>query len=670
VNALELRRSLACGQPRCECARGKTHCPAHDDTKPSLAASDGKDGKVLVRCWAGCSQEAVLAALTERGLWKLPRSTNGRQKKVVTEWRVGEYVHVRTDFPDGSKTIIWKQPNGSYGLNGTAVSALPLYGVDTLEEHEGAIVVTEGEKAADSLKKRGVPAVGTVTGANETPCSESLKALLGYSTVVLWPDADDPGRQHMERIAGRLWGLGYRNVRVVEWPSAPAKGDAADFPGDANAVQGLLSAARRYAPTPSIDLASLLDDVCRLTRRYVVINDHQATVTTLFSAHTYAVDAADATPYLSVGSPEKRSGKSRLLEVLELLVARPWLTGRTSPAALYRKVDADNATLLLDESDAAFKSEKEYSEALRGVLNTGWRRGGKTTACIGQGANISTRDFNTFGPKAIAGIGRLPDTIEDRAIKITMKRRAPGEPVERFRRREAAVESLSMREHLEKWAAAATPTLADSRPDIPSELDDRAAEVWEPLLAIADMAGSDWPTRARMAALSLSVGDGREDESLGVRLLADVKVVFAERGVEKIAIKELVNALIAIEEGPWGDLKGKPLNSRGLGWRLRDFGIRARTVRLTDEIIVRGYHRSWFVDAWSRYTPEKTDTPITTDTSNTNDVTVVTDVTVSPGVDAETFRCQRCGATDLAYSRLGNLFCPDCQPELMGVLNA
>ena len=666
MNAVELRRSLACGQPRCECARGKVHCPAHDDTKPSLAVSDGKDGKVLVRCWAGCSQEAVLAALTERGLWKPPRSTNGRQTKRVTEWRVGAFVHVRTDFTDGSKTMVWKQPNGSFGLNGTAVSALPLYGVDDLDE--GAIVVTEGEKAADSLKERGISAVGTVTGANETPCNGSLKVLLAHP-VVLWPDADDTGKQHMERIAARLSEMGHGEVRVVEWTDAPSKGDAADFPGDTNDLQGLLTAARRYVPSLALDLAALLNDVCCLTRRYVVINDHQATVTTLFSAHTYAIDAADATPYLSVGSPEKRSGKSRLLEVLELIVARPWLTGRTSPAALYRKIDADAATLLLDESDAAFKSEKEYSEALRGVLNTGWRRGGKTTACVGQGANISTRDFNTFGPKAIAGIGRLPDTIEDRAIKVTMKRRAPGEPVERFRRREAAVESMSMREHLEKWAALATPALADSRPDIPSELDDRAAEVWEPLLAIADMAGGDWPARARLAALALSVGDGREDESLGVRLLADVKVVFEERKLDKIAIKALVNALVALEDAPWCDLKVKPLNSRGLGWRLRDFGIRAKTVRLEDDVIVRGYHRSWFSDAWSRYTPEKTDTNDTTDTLRTNDVTVVTDVTVSPGVSAENFRCDKCGSEDLAYSPDGSLICPTCQPELMAVLS-
>src|SRR5439155_13386826 len=128
----------------------------------------------------------------------------------------------------------------------------------------------------------------------------------------------------------------------------------------------------------------------------------------LWTEHTHAVEAADATPYINVTSVEKRSGKSRLLEVLELLVRRPWFTGRTSAAALYRKTHAEGPTLLLDESDAAFK-DREYSEAARSILNSGWRRGGKATVCVGQG-DVSVRDFNTFSPKAIAGIGRLPDT--------------------------------------------------------------------------------------------------------------------------------------------------------------------------------------------------------------------------------------------------------------------
>jgi hypothetical protein len=130
--------------------------------------------------------------------------------------------------------------------------------------------------------------------------------------------------------------------------------------------------------------------------------------------HTWAIDFAYCTPYLDIHSPEKRSGKSRLLEVVATLAAKPWLTGGTSKAALVRKMDHDSPTLLLDESDTAFGGDKEYGEALRGVLNNGYTRGKPYTTCVGQGTSIKPQDFDVFGAKAIAGIGRLPDTVADR----------------------------------------------------------------------------------------------------------------------------------------------------------------------------------------------------------------------------------------------------------------
>ena len=167
--------------------------------------------------------------------------------------------------------------------------------------------------------------------------------------------------------------------------------------------------ARRVAEAAAAEsCAALLGEVGALLRRFVVMSHAQARVVALWAVHTWLLDAAEATPYLAVTSAEKRSGKTRLLEVLELLVREPWFTGRTTAAVLPRKIDADKPTLLLDESDAAFGGDKDYAEALRGVLNSGYRKGGKATVCVGQGANISFKDFSTFSPKAIAGIGKLP----------------------------------------------------------------------------------------------------------------------------------------------------------------------------------------------------------------------------------------------------------------------
>ena len=207
------------------------------------------------------------------------------------------------------------------------------------------------------------------------------------------------------------------------------------------------------------DVAATLDAVAELVRRYVVLTRAQLVAVVLWTFHSHAFDAADATPYLSITSAEKESGKTRLLEVLELLVARAWFTGRVTAAVLARKVDKETPTLLLDESDAAFGGEREYAEVLRGILNSGHRRGGRSSLCVGQGAAISYVDLSTFCPKAIAGIGELPDTVGSRSIPIRVKRKAPDESVERFRRREAAAaaEPLFQRARVSRRAQRRSP---------------------------------------------------------------------------------------------------------------------------------------------------------------------------------------------------------------------
>ena len=357
------------------------------------------------------------------------------------------------------------------------------------------------------------------------------------------------------------------------------------------------------------ELGPLLADVRSTIRYYVVVDDAQADALTLWAAHTHALAAAEATPYLAVNSAEKRSGKTRLLEVLSLLVARPWFTGRVTAAVLIRKLAGQTPTLLLDESDAAFRAEKEYAATLQAILNSGYRRGGCASLCVKAGGDFDLRDFPVFGPKAIAGIGALPDTIADRAIPIILKRRAPNEAIARFRRRDAQEEGKPLREGLASWASANIEGLAEARPDIPPSLDDRAAEVWEPLLAIADRAEGEWPQRARMAALALSVGDRRDEDSLGVRLLADIQVIFGHRG-NKIPTAALIAALVGMEEAPWGDLRGKPLDARSLASRLRPYGVKSHNVRLEDAPQAKGYEAADFDDAWTRYVyPEKASHP-------------------------------------------------------------
>jgi len=407
-------------------------------------------------------------------------------------------------------------------------------------------------------------------------------------------------------------------------------------PAPAASGQASPATSEPVAVAEPVDGAALLDEVVAFVRRYIILTPEQANALSLFTVHTYAIEAFDITPYVHIKSAEKRSGKTLTEECLELLVYRPWLTGRVTAAVLVRKIDRDRPTLLLDESDAAFKSGQEYAEALRGVLNTGHRRGGVASLCVKAGGDFDLKDFGTFCPKVIAGIGRLPDTVADRAIGIELKRRQADEQIERFRRSQADADAKPLRARLAAWAAANLAALREARPDMPGALDDRAADSWEPLLAIADLAGSDWPRRARRAAVLLSAGINREDESLGVRLLADIRSIFDERGIARLPSAALVQALNALEESPWGDLRGRPLDPRRLARLLRPFGIRPGSIRMEDGT-PKGYTAEDFSDAWQRYLPvripEIAATSATTATngpaeseSKPSDVAVVADV--------------------------------------------
>jgi hypothetical protein len=351
-------------------------------------------------------------------------------------------------------------------------------------------------------------------------------------------------------------------------------------------------------PKHSTHLASLLDELVAYLRSYMVTTLAQAHATALWVAHTHALEAFEATPFLAVTSPLKRCGKSRLFDVVELVVARPWRAVMPSEAVLFRKIDTATPTLLLDETDAIFNAKNTNTEPLRALLNAGNRRGTHVPRCVGP--RMDLQDFKVFCAKALAGIGELPDTITDRSIVIRLARKRRDESVNRWRKREASVFAEPLHQALASWAQDAVAYLETARPDIPDVLDDRAEEAWEPLLAIAELAGGEWPGRARMAALQLSAGEQR-DEALGVRLLSDIRDVFASREADRLPSADLAYALCELEESPWGDLYGKRLDARGLARRLKPFEVVPRTIRLDDGKTPKGYLLEQFADAFARY---------------------------------------------------------------------
>jgi hypothetical protein len=355
--------------------------------------------------------------------------------------------------------------------------------------------------------------------------------------------------------------------------------------------------------------ADVLDEVAEFVTRFVRMPSPAAVVAVvLWVAHAHAIEVAESTPYLGIGSPEKRSGKTRLLEVLALLVPRCLRTSGMSEAALFRVIaEEPPPTLLIDEIDTVFTPRpRPETEGLRGVLDSGHRRGAQWIRATKVGA---VERFPVFCAKAFAGIGTLPDTISDRSILIKMKRRAPGERVEPFRYRRVVIEADALRERVAAWVAEVMDGL-DEDPVVPPELDDRAADGWEPLLALADAAGGDWPGRARAAAVTLSAGRDDEDgDTLGVLLLSHVREVFDGNGDERMSSKALADALVAMGMAPWGDLPGGPLTQRKLGHMLRKYDVIPKTTRLPDGTQLKGYERRQFEDAWDRYCHTETPPP-------------------------------------------------------------
>lgn len=402
--------------------------------------------------------------------------------------------------------------------------------------------------------------------------------------------------------------------------------------------------AAAYAEATGADApdgARVLADVERFLRRFVAFpSDGSAIAVTLWAAHAHLVDAGENTPRLAVVSPEPGSGKTRCLEVLDLLVPRPMHALNASPAPTFRSIAAARRTLLFDEVDALFgrPGKDDPAADLRALLNAGHRKGATIPRCVGPRHEVV--DFPVFAAAALAGLGDLPDTLMTRSVIIRMRRRAPGERIEPFRRRLHAPEGERLRDALAGWADTVADEVAEAWPDMPPGIEDRPADVWEPLLAVADAAGGDWPQRARAACLELVKVAVSGEASLGVRLLGDIRHVFTSADVSGMSTKQLLAKLHELDEAPWGDLHGKPLDARGLAHRLRQYDARPHQFKIDNDDKVRGYsipgsdtNGGGLHDAFTRYLPPH---PPQAGTDGTSGTAQVSDPRPVPESDAGT----------------------------------
>lgn len=361
-------------------------------------------------------------------------------------------------------------------------------------------------------------------------------------------------------------------------------------------------------PVEPVNGGQLLDDVERYVRNYCVLpNEESYVAVTLWIAHTYAFRCWDTTPRLAILSAEMGSGKTRVLEVLNQLCFDSALLTNTTISYVFRRLESGQPTLLVDETDAVFATTRggkldPSKEELRGIINSGYRKSGMVGRVEQVDGKMVPTDFHVFGAMALAGIRMLPDTLMDRSIVIWIRRRTSDEKVSSYRERTARDAALPITTKLCRWSREAHETLMSLLDDehlfLPDVIDDRNADKWVPLLALAYTVGGDWHKRAQEAALTfVQAHPEANTDTTGVTLLRDIKAVFETYPHDAIPSETLVEWLQASAETMWDSR----LTQHKLGRYLHPYEIATRQIRFADGSNRRGYERQMFEDAWKRY---------------------------------------------------------------------
>ncbi|RWB60453.1 DUF3631 domain-containing protein [Mesorhizobium sp.] len=687
---------------------GMAKCPCHEDDKPSLSVTAGRKFPVVVKCHAGCSQEAVITRLKALGLW--PTTERDRRQAKIniiaiaedeparlhlaeavldaaaeSKQRPTEYLRARgiRNCPAGAMLLSAVDSRNLLGNPGPLFPAM-VFEVTRNNECVGVHVTFlnkagDGKLATDNPRKMLGPVKGgyielseidpneplivgegveTVLAAMQISRLQGVSALSASfmpevelpdsSEVIICADNDEPGVKAAKALAQRLATEG-RVVRIAyppdglnDWNDALKSDEAIEglregivqaplWADDGSGYLDQLAKLDKFAyeqqrkdaakklgvrtavldsevekrredksvgrflqppvlwPDP-VDGAEVLDDIHDILHDHVVISKHAKVAVSLWVLHAHAHDAARHSPILALFSPTKRCGKTTALIVLNGLVPKPLPSSNITTATLFRAIDLWKPTLLIDEADAFIREHQD----LRGVLDSGHE---KTQAyvlrCVGD--DLMPTTFSTWAPKVIALIGRMHPTLEDRSIRIEMRRKLAKDYVKRIpKNRQVFVELCQC---AARWARDHMQELSDAEPDMPA-LHDRARDNWEPLIAIADAAGGDWPNLAREAAVALSGVD--DDETPSIQLLQDLRALFREEG-NVLSSAQIVTALTEMEDRPWPAInKGSPINAHYVARLLKDYKIFPKQVRVRDRY-VKGYRADQFEHVFARY---------------------------------------------------------------------
>jgi putative DNA primase/helicase len=344
----------------------------------------------------------------------------------------------------------------------------------------------------------------------------------------------------------------------------------------------------RMPATTAVVGRELIDELIADLKRYVTIDNEFAATVAFWTLHTYLVNQSFFSPRLAITAPQRRCGKTTLVSWLSTVVQRPLSTVNISSSVVFRVIESRQPTLLIDEADTFLGT----NEPLRGVLNSGHQQNGFVIRREGK----ESRTFSTFCACAISLIGSLPPTLQDRSIRIRLRRRLPNEPIASLRR-DQLNDELARR--CARWALDNQNFCQAATPEVPAKLFNRVADNWGPLFAIADVVGGIWPDYLRDIAVHIADLDDGEDTSPDTQLLRDIHEIFA--GLDWITTAKLLDGLEIREQG---------MSSKRLAQRLKPYGIKPRQER-RGLYVQRGYFLNDFADAFSRYVPVVPDVPVT-----------------------------------------------------------
>lgn len=356
-------------------------------------------------------------------------------------------------------------------------------------------------------------------------------------------------------------------------------------------------------PAP-VNGAALLRSHARYFSRHLILPPCAHHAMALWAVHCHCFDAFNWTPRIQFKAPTKNAGKSTAMTLLKGVVPRALETESISQAFLFRAIELVRPTVLMDEADTYLGARE--NEDLRAMVNAGVKPGAQAGRCVGD--DQEPRMFSCHAPIALAGIGSLPGAIESRAIKVMMRRRRRSEAIRPI---DDVTHALAQRllAKASRWARDHAAELRASRPDM-GKLINRAADNWRALYAVADLAGGEWPALVRAAQAAISGADDDDSDSLGERLLADVREVWNGWVAEhpsatqlEMASADMVATLVAMEGRPWSELPGRrggPLTASRLARLLHPFGVHPCMTGPEDKR-VRGYRLLDFSDAFDRH---------------------------------------------------------------------